>query len=414
MIKQFSLITSSESSEKRKFEDAIQRKSNSVSEEFLAPFKAVVDDVKNINLELNDQKIDTYLEELIEASNNADKEDVYSRTSLFSETSFSENSLSSLVNLINSTDNLINSIEYRNLIKKHISRKQLLELAIVLREKYIIESSREKRKLFVNELVDNIQKELSIRTASTQIKEIDFYQILIDKIKINKFEKICKNLRKEKIIRKRSLHSFIIKASVRPFTHAQELKSLSKSTNTFTDAFSKYKNPYEFLQILKTKEALTDTELYRYFVAVDYKVFNAFHSEVSGGEMAEFNLLQELDNSQDSEMLILDEPESSFDNLFLKNDINLLLKKISERIPVIIATHNNTIGASVHPDYILFTRKDVIGPGQVKYLIFSGYPSSEELVTDDNVSIKRKDVLLNCLEAGEQAYTERRTTYEMS
>lgn len=413
-IRQFSLVTSSETSEKKKFEEAIQRKSNSVSEGFLAPFKSVVDDVKNINLSLDDQKIDNYLSELLEASNNADKEDVYSKTVLFSETSFLEKSLASLIRLIDSTEVLINTTEYKEIIEKHIARKQLLELAIELRKKYIEESSLEKRKQYVNDIIEDIQKDLSVRTASTQIKDIDFYQILMDKIKINKFEAICKDLRKKRIIKERSLHSFIIKASSHPFMGAQELKSLSKSTNAFTDAFTKYDEPYEFLQILKSKEALTDTELYRYFVAIDYKVFNSFHSEVSGGEMAEFNLLQELDNSQDSEMLILDEPESSFDNLFLKNDINLLLKKISGRIPVIIATHNNTIGASVHPDYILFTRKDVIGPGQVKYLIFSGYPSSEELLTEDNTSIRRKDVLLDCLEAGEEAYTERRTTYEMS
>ena len=41
-------------------------------------------------------------------------------------------------------------------------------------------------------------------------------------------------------------------------------------------------------------------------------------------------------------ILILDEPESSFDNIFLRDGVDSLLKDISKTIPVIIATHNNT------------------------------------------------------------------------
>ena len=57
------------------------------------------------------------------------------------------------------------------------------------------------------------------------------------------------------------------------------------------------------------------------------------------------------------DILILDEPESSFDNIFLKDGVDSLLKELSEHIPVVIATHNNTIGASVHPDFLIFIVK---------------------------------------------------------
>ncbi len=43
-------------------------------------------------------------------------------------------------------------------------------------------------------------------------------------------------------------------------------------------------------------------------------------------------------------MLLIDEPESSFDNIFLKEDVNSLLKEFSQEMPVVIVTHNSTIG----------------------------------------------------------------------
>jgi ABC-type polar amino acid transport system ATPase subunit len=41
---------------------------------------------------------------------------------------------------------------------------------------------------------------------------------------------------------------------------------------------------------------------------------------------------------------IVDEPESSFDNLFLKSDVCKILKGISETMPVVVVTHNSTVG----------------------------------------------------------------------
>ena len=86
---------------------------------------------------------------------------------------------------------------------------------------------------------------------------------------------------------------------------------------------------------------------------------NNYGTKISGGERSEFNLLSELESSGKYELLLIDEPESSFDNLFLKNSVDELLKDISKTIPVILVTHNNTLGLSIHPDYILYTEKQI-------------------------------------------------------
>ena len=99
--------------------------------------------------------------------------------------------------------------------------------------------------------------------------------------------------------------------------------------------------------------------------------------------------------------------------MFLKDGVNVLLKDLSRQIPVVIATHNNTIGASVHPDYLIYTQKEILPDGEIKYHLFSGYPSSAELADLEGNTVSRRDVMLDCLEAGEPAYIERRVSYEI-
>ena len=52
-------------------------------------------------------------------------------------------------------------------------------------------------------------------------------------------------------------------------------------------------------------------------------------------------------------MLLIDEPESSFDNMFLCTAVNDILRRIASSMPVLVVTHNSTIGASIGADYVL-------------------------------------------------------------
>jgi hypothetical protein len=78
-----------------------------------------------------------------------------------------------------------------------------------------------------------------------------------------------------------------------------------------------------------------------------------------------------------------------------------------------LVTHNNTVGASIQPDYIAYTQKEIVD-GEIKYKIFSGYPSNKQLKTKEGELIDNYNIMLNCLEAGKEAYFERRTkSYEI-
>ncbi|REM39386.1 phosphotransferase, partial [Mycobacterium tuberculosis] len=107
-----------------------------------------------------------------------------------------------------------------------------------------------------------------------------------------------------------------------------------------------YGSAYDYLRELKQNESLPSADLYKLFTKISYRILNKDGYEVSGGERSEFRLLQEIADAQNYDLLLIDEPESSFDNLFLKGEVNQMLKSISETMPVIVVTHNNTVGAS--------------------------------------------------------------------
>lgn len=415
-IEQFSLVSMSGEKEKERFEETIKRRSDSVSESFLKEFKDVIDDIQNVDAEKDENELDNFLEMVLKAGENAERNDVYSKTGLYSETPYEIKNFTSLSTLIESVDQLIENKEYKNDIEEIIPRESLLKLGIKLRRKYIESTKVSLRKKYINDIVSDIQNKLSLHTALPVIPQIDLYKYKMNQIKVEKFNLVANSIKTERVINHTNAHSFTIQAKARKFNGALEMRNFSRKRNTtFSDLMDLYQNnPYKFLLQLKGLNEIAQTELYKYFAFVEYKVFNKYGTEASGGERSEFNLLQELEDSNEYEILILDEPESSFDNIFLKNDIDLLLKEISTHIPVVISTHNNTLGASIHPDYVLYTKKDTADPINLKYQVFGGKPSSNELIDVDGNKVERKAVFLDCLEAGESAYLERRGTYEVS
>ena len=144
---------------------------------------------------------------------------------------------------------------------------------------------------------------------------------------------------------------------------------------------------------------------------IDYQILNQYGYSVSGGERAEFRLLQEIDDAHRYDMLLIDEPESSFDNLFLRDRVNRIIREIATNMPVILVTHNNTVGASIRPDYLVYTKR-IIGDN-VSYERYYGLPSSRELVSFSGNTIKNFKVMLDCLEAGEKTYNERKRDYDL-
>jgi ABC-type histidine transport system ATPase subunit len=407
-IEQFSLLQDDE----QKFEELLSRRHSSVSEEYLNEFKKVVDSVKNIDEKQNELEIENYLNSLLKYASDNEKADAFSNTKLFSENLLTKKELVGLKKLISAAKILKENSDYKDIINKNITDKSLESLEIDLMKEYIRVEEINLKKDWVNNLISKIKDELRFRTSSTVPEDVDFYRILIEKEKVKKFTRIVNKLKIEKEIDRKEIRGFKIVAISKVFTSATHLKKFYRRQTSLTGAFSNYNSPFKFLKFLQNLD-IEETELYKFFIDIEYKTLNKLGFEVSGGERSEFNLLHEINDALKHEMLLIDEPESSFDNIFLKNEVNALLRDISKSIPVIIVTHNSTVGASIKPNYIACTKREIEN-NEIVYKTFSGHPADKHLKSVKGEIIDNYDVMLNCLEAGNDEYNKRRTeTYEI-
>lgn len=408
-IKQFSLLEKDE----EKFNLLISDEESLGRDEYLKEFKGVVEDVLNIDLVQNEKNIDEYISSLIQNANDVQKQDAFSKATLFNEKYFLESDLNNLQHIIKAIDLLIQNQEYRMIIDKYISKEKLCELIIELINKHNKETENDLKAKWINKVIKDIKNKLQLRTAITQIKEdIDFYKILKEKMQIDKFTKIVSLIKKEREISRKDIRRFTLVSSSKNYTSAADMQKITHKKMSFKEAYIEYSTPYKFLLELKKIQNLEESEYYKYFVGIKYKVLNNDGCQISGGERSEFNLLKQIDDAKKYDMLLIDEPESSFDNFFLNTDVKELIKRMSEKMPVILVTHNNTIGVSFSPDYIVYTKKDKIGDNVV-FKQYFGVPADKQLFNLEGESINNFEITVGCLEAGQLAYDHRGEFYEI-
>lgn len=410
-IEQFTLIARNEREDEKKFNKWLSEGHSLLSREYLRELEHVVKDVIDIDIEQNEQTVVSYLDSLLKFAKEKEKHDVFSRTRLFSEEEFQVLDQKGLVELIASILHLIENIDFRKTIEKHVSIESLKYLIVDLMKQYGKKELERLKRIWVNDLVRDIKSKLQFKTATTPPTEINLYKIAIDINKVEKFTRVVSMARMKREIMRKPMKRFDIVARVSEFQGALELQKLSRSKSTYSDAFDEYQKPYQYLQELKNVSGLEVADIYRYFAKIDYKILNQDGAEASGGERSEFNLLQEVEEAQKYDILLIDEPESSFDNLFLKDEVNEIIKDLSSKMPVVLVTHNSTVGASIKPDYLLCTKKKLID-GEAVYCVYSGSPTSKKLVSVQGESINTWDEIMGCLEAGETAYNERKAGYE--
>lgn len=412
IIEQFSIVSRDEEFDRRKFDEQLSQKHSLVSRDYLEELGRVLDDIRDVSLDQDERVIEDYLNSLFELAHDADKRDAFSSALLYQEETYPDQDQTGLAELISSVKNLARNEEFKQEIEKHLSRTDVESLHLELMQLFVEREYVRKKKKWVNEVVRDVQSKLEIRTATTVITELDLYKVAINRAKVERFNLLVKAAQKDKEISRRSLRGFEIVATVGKFCGAGELKKLSGKQIAFSDVFKSYQNPYQYLQALKKiDDRLQAADYHKYFVKIDYRILDKDGFSASGGQRSEFFLLEEIMGAQNYDILLIDEPESSFDNLFLMNEVNELIKQISKVMPVVVVTHNSTVGASIKPDYVLCNKKEKID-GKVKWKIYSGHPTDKKLFSTTGDSIETYETFLNALEAGQHAYDERKTAYE--
>ena len=353
-IKQFELIEKEEEKAKKDFDSKIKKKKSTFSEDYLKEFKKIVDKVNEIDKSELDTELNEFTRSLLEYALEAEKLDEYGKVPLFKEEEyFYENDIE-IDQLIDAVSKLLDSNKYKQNIENFITRDTLLRLY-----NSFIEIKKEKQlesKIYenVNKIIKSLKETLEAKSSNTAVKSFDILNLGKSIIEIEYFEKLVKNI-KTKDIQIENIGKFAIATKQRRIKNVNDLKNIFPGQTKFTDIFSLYDKPFKYLKKLSSIEKIEKSDIYKGFIGIDYLILNKYGNEVSGGERAEFNLEEKLRDANNYEMLLIDEPESSFDNIFLNEEITKKIKQLSANMPVFVSTHNNVVGISIKPDYILYT-----------------------------------------------------------
>lgn len=409
-IRQFSLLNTKDPNSIEQFEQEDKIKQSKIASDYLQPFKDVVDNISQVpTTEADMHLLDQYMKALVKFANEQHLNDVYSKTQMFNTPTYISFETNELKRLIDSVEQLIKNEKYKKEVEAFLDKKMLKGLFCKLVDKYRSLNMSNKLIEDVNATLHAIKANLQMQSTATRIPDLDLYGILINDCKRVKFNKVVHELKTSRHINSRDVGHFRISTTTRPYHNATDMKQGSQVS--LVEAFKSYDSPFEFIQKLKDT-AVESTSFYKYFVKVEYKILNSLGTVVSGGERTEFNFLSKVKDAMMSDILIIDEPESSFDNIFLKDEVNTLIKEMSKNMPVIVSTHNSTIGGSIKPDYILYTEKTIVN-GKVDYKVYEGMPDSKFLRTPSGDSIENYKITMNSLEAGEAAYNNRKQGYDL-
>lgn len=404
-VPQFSLIGDAEDS---KFNDLIKKECNSISDAYYSNFKSLVNKLLTIDIEEEENTLEEQLNGLLDYAEKANI-DAFAKTRIFSEIQYNVDTTNTAIETIKSLVNIYKTKWHKDIIEKYIDKEQLKKL---IRE--MIDKRKEEKKRIVlerctNETILMVKKALNKKSSANTPDSMDLISIFRNKKIIEKANNIFKNIKEERKIDTQDLQLFNVDIKTNEYNSVKELKdnmSTSVSLKPIFDEYYKKNNLYKYIVELN-KLGINRNNICKSIVNIKYDVKNQIGESPSGGEKAEFNLLKEINNAYKYDALLIDEPEASFDNPFINDNIVDVIKDIAEKTTVCISTHNSTLAMMLNPDKIIYTENN-----KGEHKIYYGTMGDKTFKSTDGEEVISYDKILNVLEAGEKAYEEKGHKYD--
>lgn len=404
-IEQFSIVSNAKDKE---FKKIIEKDNNDIQEKNLALLKPLIDKISSIGLSNDDLKVDNYIESLKDYAEKSENKDEYANSPLFIAEKFDDIEKDELDELIESVKRLLDSDKYSKIINDTLGRENLLNL---LQKLLIASCEQNNNKTIIditNNLISVIKTILDEKSALSTIEDVDFINIAKNRLEVKYFNDFINKLKDEVILEQDESLRFIIEVKRKKYNKADRIKRHMPHCPPITNAFSFYDKPYEYVKKL-LEAGVYQNVIYKMLVDIDFSVVNKDDkSEISGGEQAEYVLYSELKDAGKYDLVLIDEPESSFDNIFLRDKIKEKIKNLSQKTTVFIVTHNSTLGILMNPDKIIYTHKESAN----NYEVYTGTLSASTFKNINGKSIGSYKVLMDIMEAGEDSFKRKEEIYE--
>ena len=348
------------------------------------------------------KELKDYVANLVEYAETSARDDEYSKCPIYSEGKLTAESNQGEKKVCEALIALLESNPLSEEIDSMIGRESLVALLRIALGRYRAKLLRNTCVKQANEIAKKIRGRLTLKSSRPACPESPLLEIARRQAYVSRLAKLRKETKKELAVDTRPIGKFKRVTKRIQYRDATSLKKAIGATSSLGGIYQLNDEAY----VEKILSAEGSPDLSKAFFDMKVLLLNERNEEVSGGQKAEYLLFKALDKAASHDLILIDEPESSFDNPFLNELIASELKRISEKATVFIATHNNVLGVSIRPDGIVYTAFE-----EGEHRVYSGDIADDKLVTVSGETVKRSDVLLRLMEAGNEAYENRKPYY---
>ncbi|MFD1400199.1 AAA family ATPase [Lacticaseibacillus suilingensis] len=277
---------------------------------------------------------------------------------------------------------------------------------------YAKESDEQKR---INKLIARIQTETRRQSGIAEPPKIDltttFKKYLVGE-KTNAFlKKLVFAKKKGRILKQEQFGEYRVVVRLKPFEDAKKFqKEMHTNEGVKKDLIDPYNN-YNFVQYfehLKGHSFFRQDHLSDFIAHIETSLETANGTKASGGQEVAFALLMALEEAKNSDIALIDEPEASLDNYFIRTTLIPKIRELSEHTTTFVITHNSTLGTLLNPNYLIVAKNDA--PNAFSYL--SGDFKSARLRDFTGKDFPSVGKFVDAMESGIETYEKKGEIYE--
>ncbi|HEL9628610.1 TPA: hypothetical protein U0J71_001763 [Streptococcus suis] len=331
---------------------------------------------------------------------------------LFQETEFELSNINYIRSALTNIKDVIENEEIWNLLNKNSQKKSdFIEVYSELRDIYLKYRKDNELKQKINEIMRDVKSTVTARTGISNVQECSINNI-IHKLQLEKkIDSFLNKIIVETPLKNERLHGYQICVNLIPYKNASQFqKEIGTQEAVNNDLIKVYreKDFITFLKRLKQKKFYNEANFAEYLLQKEVKLLDSEGVPASGGQAVGFALMLRLNEAKNKPIILIDEPESSLDNAYIKNELNKELKQLARNSMVVVITHNSTLGTLLEPDYLIITSKDNSG----NYSIMSGEFSSSKIKDSINgTEEKSYEKFIEAMESGMDSYTKKGEIY---
>ena len=344
---------------------------------------------------------------LKEYANTSTLADVFSKCPLFSPTLFEEIAENDYFTLLEAVCTLLKADDFDRDIAPFVSKDSLVRLAKNLAKKARDIELKKHAVKRANSIISSVKAKLSARSAQASHPSPILHQVASDYLFFNRLSALLEECWKTKEVLNdngKISGKCSLVAIRQKHVDASAVKSAAGTTENLGSITRAKASDY--LDKILSLQSISSPA--RGLFDVHYEIRNERGVKPSGGQRTEFVFFEELSKAAEYPVVLIDEPEASFDNMFLSEEIAFKIRELAKSSTVFVTTHSHVLCFDLKPEKVIYALYD---ENDSAYKLLVGSLRDCEFIGSES-SVNTKNTILNLMEAGKDSFELRRQYYE--